>query len=210
MTAESPVPPARVVGAVLCGGRSRRLGRDKALVEVGGVPLALRVAGAMRTAGVDPVVAVGGTAGGVLGLPTVADRHPDSGPLAALATALWWARTGLVVVAACDLALLTGDHVAALVAAADAGTAAVAEIDGVVEPSLGCWPAGARSAVAGAVGRGHRAWRDALTVVAHRTVTLPAEAGVDVDTEDAVGEVRRRLGSRDPDPTNEPTTPPSS
>ena len=40
-------------GAVLCGGRSRRMGRDKALIEIGGVPLAMRVASAVRDAGID-------------------------------------------------------------------------------------------------------------------------------------------------------------
>ncbi|MFV0258125.1 MAG: molybdenum cofactor guanylyltransferase [Acidimicrobiales bacterium] len=202
--------PGGVAGAVLCGGRSRRLGRDKALVEVGGVALALRVAEAMRAAGVDPVIALGGTAGDALGLPTVADRHPGAGPLAALATALWWARSGLVVVAACDLALLAPEHVAALVAAADADTAAVAGIDGEVDPSLGCWPTGARSAIAGALSAGRRAWRDALDVVPYRTVGLPPEAGVDVDTEDALAEVRRRPGFLDRNTTNEPTVPPAS
>ena len=34
-------------GAVLTGGKSRRMGRDKALVEVDGEPMALRVAHAL-------------------------------------------------------------------------------------------------------------------------------------------------------------------
>ena len=46
--------------AILAGGRSSRMGRDKALVEVDGRALALRVADALRRAGADPVAAVGG------------------------------------------------------------------------------------------------------------------------------------------------------
>ena len=95
-----------IAGAVLVGGRSRRFGSDKALADAGGRPLGSRVIDALRAAGVDPVVAVGGTAGSTLGVPTVADRHPGEGPLAALATVLTWARSGLVVVAPCDLPLL--------------------------------------------------------------------------------------------------------
>ena len=47
---------------ILCGGGSRRMGRDKALVEVGGVPMAGRVARAMVEAGIPErsVVLVGG------------------------------------------------------------------------------------------------------------------------------------------------------
>ncbi|MGH9187147.1 MAG: NTP transferase domain-containing protein, partial [Acidimicrobiales bacterium] len=38
-------------GAVLCGGASRRMGRDKALLVVDGSALAVNVAEALRTAG---------------------------------------------------------------------------------------------------------------------------------------------------------------
>jgi len=66
------------------------MGRDKALLPVGGVPMALRVADALRAAGADEVVAVGGdaTALAALGLTVVPDDHPGAGPLAAIVTAL--------------------------------------------------------------------------------------------------------------------------
>jgi molybdopterin-guanine dinucleotide biosynthesis protein A len=66
------------------------MGRDKALLPVGGVPMALRVADALRAAGADEVVAVGGdaTALAALGLTVVPDDHPGVGPLAAIVTAL--------------------------------------------------------------------------------------------------------------------------
>ena len=50
--------PAGIVtaGAVLCGGASRRMGTDKAFVEVGGVAMAERVAAALEAAGCAPVV----------------------------------------------------------------------------------------------------------------------------------------------------------
>lgn len=176
-----------LVGAVLMGGRSSRFGADKALADAGGRPLGLRVADALSQGGADPVVAVGGRAGNQLGLVTVPDRTADQGPLAGLASILLWARTGLVVVAPCDLPLLTGAHVAALVAAAatDPRRAGVAVTgpDRRPQPSLACWPAAAGPVVQQLVDAGHpHPWRDALTVVDWTPVTLPDEAVADADT----------------------------
>lgn len=65
-------------GAVLCGGASRRMGTDKALLAVGRQPMALRVTIALQMAGAQSVVAVGGDAAalGALGLRVVPDERP--------------------------------------------------------------------------------------------------------------------------------------
>ena len=105
-----PARPSDVhpcAGAVLCGGASRRMGRDKALLELGGVALAARVARAMTAAGADPVVAVGGDADalGRWQLAVVADDHPGEGPLGGVLTALHALREHpIVAILACDLA----------------------------------------------------------------------------------------------------------
>lgn len=73
------------VGALLLtGGRSRRMGRDKATLVVAGAPLACSVAAALAGAELaGPVLEVGP---GVSGLPSVTDEVPGAGPLAAVAT----------------------------------------------------------------------------------------------------------------------------
>ena len=180
--AAPPERPGPLIGAVLCGGRSRRFGTDKALADAGGRPLGAWVVDALRQAGADPVVAVGGSAGTALGIPTIADRNPGAGPLAALATVLLWARTGLVVVAPCDLPLLRPDHLAALVAAAGPGRSGVAEVDGRAQPSLACWPATLGPAIAALVRAGERAWQSALAAGPWVAVPLPRQAVADADT----------------------------
>lgn len=100
-------PPATIAftGVVLCGGASRRMGRDKALLEVAGVPMALRVADALRVAGATEVLAIGGDAQelAAFGLDVRPDDRPGDGPLPATITALQAAREPLVMVASCDL-----------------------------------------------------------------------------------------------------------
>ena len=103
-------------GYVLCGGRSSRMGRDKAFVEIDGRPLALRVADALT---VDRVVLVGRPEQGLerLGLPVVHDRaaefrHPLLGVEAALEHA-----GGPALIAPCDLGWLDRESVERLLEA---------------------------------------------------------------------------------------------
>jgi molybdopterin-guanine dinucleotide biosynthesis protein A len=90
-------------GFVLTGGQSRRMGRDKALLELAGQPLALRVA-----AQVQPVVAELSLVGsperyGHLGLPVLADCEANRGPLAGIVTALRDSHYKWNLVVACDM-----------------------------------------------------------------------------------------------------------
>lgn len=81
------------------------MGRDKALIEVDGVTLVERAAMALRSAGLEPVVVVGGEQPALrsLGLDAVADHHPGEGPLGGVITALEVLDGDPVVVLACDL-----------------------------------------------------------------------------------------------------------
>ena len=150
-----------LVGAVLCGGRSTRMGRDKAFVEIDGVPMARRVADALVSAGCSPVVAIGGDADGLatLGLPVVADGWPGEGPVGGVRTALGeFPDAAAVVVVACDTPWLEGSAVAALVRALlddPVAMVAVAHTDRV-EPLCASWRPSALSAVANAMDAGER------------------------------------------------------
>jgi molybdenum cofactor guanylyltransferase len=92
-----------VAGLLLTGGASRRMGTDKALLEIDGRRLAERAASAL-TAVCDPVLEVGP---GVSGLPAVREDPPGEGPLAALGAGLAeldrLGHTGPVVALAVDM-----------------------------------------------------------------------------------------------------------
>ena len=124
--------------AVLCGGASRRMGTDKALVAVDGVPMLRRVAVALRRAAACQVACVGsadsaGTharrRGALAGLQVVAvdDDHPGEGPLGGILTALRTAPEDIevVLVVACDLLVPSPSAFAATVAALGEGDVAV-------------------------------------------------------------------------------------
>lgn len=131
--------PGPVYGIVLTGGASRRMGADKATLEVGGVPLARRVADAL-VAATAVAVEVGP---GTTGLPSVVEDPPGAGPLAAVVAG--WVelvrRTGEkqpAVVLACDLPAVTPELVAWL--ASRPGDASVVPVtDGVAQPLCARW-----------------------------------------------------------------------
>jgi len=88
---------------ILAGGRSRRMGADKALLEYGGRPLAAYVA--EQAAGAAGRAWIVGPASryGALGWPCLDERFPGSGPLSGIDAAL---RSGLAewcLVLACDM-----------------------------------------------------------------------------------------------------------
>lgn len=110
-------------GLILAGGRSRRMGRDKALLRAGGVTFLERVASQLRHLP-ELLLSVGqgeGNAGSpyaASGLPLVADRFPDAGPLGGIASALGVCRSNALLVAACDMPLFCrglADYLAAVI-----------------------------------------------------------------------------------------------
>lgn len=122
-------------GVVLAGGKSSRMGRDKALIEVGGVILLQRALDLLRPATSTVMVIGDPTKYGASSAHVIADDEPGQGPLGGLVTALRHARHDRLLVLGCDLPGLTGHFLRHLqeqmVADADA---VVPEHDGVIEP----------------------------------------------------------------------------
>jgi molybdopterin-guanine dinucleotide biosynthesis protein A len=144
MTGIVPAPYARapgVAGAVLAGGASRRMGRDKATLEVGGRPLACRALAAVATVACPVVlVAPAGHPAGVLGArgipgcPVGLVRDRGAGPLAALAAAFAALDAAHVLVAAGDHPDLRVELLAELVARRHAAAAVACRRGGHLEP----------------------------------------------------------------------------
>ncbi|MFN0008185.1 MAG: molybdenum cofactor guanylyltransferase [Planctomycetota bacterium] len=93
-----------LTGLVLCGGRSSRMGADKAALTLHGRTLLERAAATFDGIAVETLLACGASARYEdLGLPLVLDRMEGTGPLAGLEAGLARARTPWVAALACDM-----------------------------------------------------------------------------------------------------------
>jgi molybdopterin-guanine dinucleotide biosynthesis protein A len=141
----------KIVGLLLAGGQSRRMGGgDKALRVIGGVSLLERVIERMRpqvetlvlNANGDPARFAG------FGLPVVPDSVPDyAGPLAGVLAGLDWTAEHrpdcpYIVSVATDAPFLPGDLVSRLVRGMEKSGAdlACAASGGQPHPVIGLWP----------------------------------------------------------------------
>jgi molybdopterin-guanine dinucleotide biosynthesis protein A len=110
---------SHLTGAILAGGFSRRLGQDKAALQLGGKPLTLWVNEALAPLVTicwlitnQPLAHLG------FGLPLMTDLRPFQGPAGGLLTALFSARTPWVLAAAVDNPFLAPALLAELAARA--------------------------------------------------------------------------------------------
>lgn len=151
--------PALLFGAVLAGGESRRMGRDKARLRVGGETLWRRQVRVLREAGAGQVVVVrreGQT--GMRGVRVVRDVFAGVGPLAGLHAALAAAGdAGWVAVLAVDMPAVEAAWFARLRKQCARGRGAVARHADGFEPLAAIYPGGARVRVERRLRRGEHA-----------------------------------------------------
>ena len=128
--------PALVSGCVLAGGRSARMGTDKAALRLGGRTLLELQAEKLRALGLGELL-ISGTA--VLpGARTVPDLLPDRGPLGGLHAALSAASLTCCLVLGVDVPLVPAAALRELIEA-HAGGATLLACGGRTEPLIGVY-----------------------------------------------------------------------
>lgn len=163
-------------GYVLTGGRSSRMGRDKALLPFRGGTLAQSVATAVAQAAGSATLVGAPEIHGHLGFPVLADLYPGQGPLGGILTALHHTMAEWNLVTACDMPALTPSLLAALLDAAerlDADALVPAGPSGHPEPLCAVYHRRARQPLAHCFAGGVRCVSAALEAV--RAVPFPVK-----------------------------------
>ena len=127
--------PADLSLAILAGGRSSRMGTDKAFVRVLGRPLIEEILSQSAGLGMESLIITNQPAEyAYLGVPLLGDVLPDKGPLGGLYTALHSATRPHVLCIACDMPFVVRPLLDFLISLIPEGDAIVPRLSDEAEP----------------------------------------------------------------------------
>jgi molybdopterin-guanine dinucleotide biosynthesis protein A len=165
----------QVAGFILAGGESARMGREKAMLKLGGIPIVVRTARLLEPlAGPPSVVGPPERLCG-FGLRVVVDDWPGLGPLGGIATALRHADKPWSIILGCDLPYLSGEWLAFLIGRAllSPADALLPQNDGGPEPLCAMYHKRCEPTLVAALARGVRKVTDGLAGLAVAFIPAP-------------------------------------
>lgn len=144
-------------GFITAGGRSSRMGTDKAWLELGGRPMIEHVIAALQPVTARIAILANGPRYERLGFPVFADSKSGIGPLEAIRTALSHADTTRIVLVGCDLPFVTTELFKVLLGIAGENHLIVpVSAQGKLEPLCAIYTTDALPAVTELIAQGHR------------------------------------------------------
>jgi len=156
----------KLTGIILAGGQSTRIGRDKALLEFGGMRLIARSISIIAPLCDEILISTNNPGLEYLRYPLVSDEHRGIGPIAGLHAALRYSQSEYHIVIPCDTPLVTVDvfeRMFAIVSAAHPPACVAGTADGFIEPLIGCYHRSALPALEKQIQRQDYKLHNALT-----------------------------------------------
>ena len=173
-----------LTGAILAGGRSTRMGRDKAelmLTLPSGERLTmLQVVHRALEPVCGETLVVGGPARAGVDATKVADMFPDSGPLGGILSALLASSNDRVFVVACDMPFVDTQAIKGLAALVGDHDAVVPRVDGRFETLHAIYKTNCAGAIREVLKAGDRRIRSFFSLIDLRMVTDEEFARIDV------------------------------
>lgn len=156
-TIQNPKSKMEVTGFITAGGRSSRMGRDKAWLRLGASTMIERVIAALKPVTRSLAIIANSREYETLGLPVFRDTYEGIGPLEAIRTALANSPTRHVLLAGCDLPFVTSELFSFLIGLAGDHQAVVPRgADGRLEPLCALYTTDALADLIQLIERGER------------------------------------------------------
>ena len=161
--ANPPIPgTVSVSGLVLAGGASRRMGRDKAWLELDGTPLIRLAVEKLRALGIKEVF-ISGRAGedySALKCPVLFDLEPGLGPIGGIERGLHECSSPLLLVLAVDLPRMSLTFLHTMRKTCDRLTGVVPKLNGQLEPLTAIYPKRCHTFTFAAIAKSQHSARD--------------------------------------------------
>ena len=146
---------AKIVGIVLSGGKSRRMGQEKGLVEYRGKALIEYAIDTLKPLCHEMVISTANDDYAYLGLPMIADEIPDCGPIGGISTCMKAMDADIYLVISCDTPHLPTQLFTDLVAQLKGKAIIPIDETGRKQPLAACYTSSASSFFHEALKSGH-------------------------------------------------------
>ncbi|XOV69271.1 MAG: molybdenum cofactor guanylyltransferase [Fluviicola sp.] len=173
-------------GIILAGGKSSRMGQDKALMELKGIPMLQQVANGLKNYCNEIIIASNEQKHHAFGDIGVSDNYQDSGPLAGLEAGLLAASNESCIVISCDAPLLTTEILDRLISETDQRVI-VASCSGRVHPLIGIYTKGSLEIIQSQLEKKQLKMHDVLDALNAKCIDFPktlSEAFQNINTQE--------------------------
>lgn len=132
-----------ITGILLAGGKSSRMGVNKAFMKIGNETVIERTANILRSIFTNVLLSTNSTDEySFLGLKTIPDIYKDIGPLGGIHSGLLHSETEKIFVLSCDMPLMSKEQIEYIIsypASADSSQIIVAKADGFIQQLCGIY-----------------------------------------------------------------------
>jgi molybdate transport system ATP-binding protein len=173
----------RILGVVLAGGKSRRMGRDKGLMEVDGKRMAQHSLDALEALTDARLIVSKNPSYAEFGVPIVPDLWPDHGPLGGILTAFLASDADEILVLPCDMPYMEEKVLRGLLDGRGGPGISIAQDRGKWEPLVGIYPRSFIEPGKVMLEKGVRSVHEALERLGREWVH-PVELGEDPELQD--------------------------
>jgi molybdopterin-guanine dinucleotide biosynthesis protein A len=163
----------KITGIILAGGKSSRMGTDKALIDVNGKKLIEYSIAVMKAICHHVIISANDPVYEEFGLPVVADNFKDIGPMAGLEACLRYSKTQVNLVAPCDSPFLNINLFREILKNIEGHEATVPILkDGKVEPLAGCYSKEALPAIIQQIEKGDYKLQNLLKAINTKYIAI--------------------------------------
>jgi molybdenum cofactor guanylyltransferase len=128
-----------LTGVIIAGGRSKRMGVEKGLVQLGSKPLIMYPVGLLKELCSNVIISANSHAFDFIELDVISDKAPGNAPMIGIYSALLSAATEYILVLSCDMPFINVDLLQHIINLSGDAKAVIASHDGYAEPLCGIY-----------------------------------------------------------------------